>query len=107
MPSAPGLYFAETRDKGRTFSPRSLVMQENVKGTPALAGADDRAVAIWQGSVGQQPETKIRELGSADAPVSVAANAELPSGVLSEGKLFVVYITKVGEKRSVWITKVG
>lgn len=105
---APGLYFAETRDKGRTFSPRSLVMQENVKGTPALVSANDRAVAIWQGSVGQQPETKIRELGSAQAAaVSVATNAELPSGVLSKGKLFVAYITKVGEKRSVWIAKVG
>jgi len=104
---APGLYFAETRDKGRTFSPRSLLTQEAVKGTPALAGANDRAVAIWQGSVGQQPETKIRELGGAGAAVSVAANAELPSGVLSKDKLFVAYITKVGEKRSVWLARVG
>lgn len=105
--AAPGLYFAETRDKGRTFSPRSLLMQETVKGTPALAGTSDRAVAIWQGAVGQQPETKAREIGGAGAVVSVAANAELPSGVLSKGKLFVAYITKVGEKRSVWITRVG
>ena len=105
--AAPGLYFAETRDQGRTFSPRSLLMQETVKGTPALVGANDRTVAIWQGAVGQQPETKVRELGGAGAAVSVAANAELPSGVLSKGKLFVAYITKVGEKRSVWLAKVG
>jgi hypothetical protein len=104
---APGLYFAETRDKARTFSPRSLLMQETVKGTPALAAANDRAVAIWQGAVGQQPETKIREIGGAGAAVSVAANAELPSGVLAKDKLFVAYITKVGEKRSVWLAKVG
>ena len=104
---APGLYFAETRDKARTFSPRSLLMQETVKGTPALVGTTDRAVAIWQGAVGQQPETKMREIGGAGAAVSVAANAELPSGVLSKGKLFVAYITKVGEKRSVWLAKVG
>jgi hypothetical protein len=104
---APGLYFAETRDKARTFSPRSLMMQETVKGTPALAAANDRAVAIWQGAVGQQPETKIREIGGAGAAVSVAANAELPSGVLAKDKLFVAYITKVGEKRSVWLAKVG
>lgn len=105
--AAPGLYFAETRDKGRTFSPRSLLMQETVKGTPALVGTSDRAVAIWQGAVGQQPETKVREIGGAGAAVSVAANAELPSGVLSKGKLFVAYITKAGEKRSVWLAKVG
>lgn len=104
---APGLYFAETHDKGRTFSPRTPLMQETVKGTPALATGNNRAVAIWQGSGAQQPETKIRELGGAGAAVSVAANAELPSGAFSKDKLFVAYITKVGEKRSVWLAKVG
>jgi hypothetical protein len=39
--------------------------------------------------------------------VSVAANAELPSGAFANDKLFVAYITKVGEKRSVWLAKVG
>jgi hypothetical protein len=104
---APGLYFAETHDKGRSFSPRTLLTQETVKGTPALATANDRAVAIWQGAGAQQPETKVRELGSAGSAVSVAANAELPSGAFSKDKLFVAYITKVGEKRSVWLAKVG
>ena len=99
----PGLYFAETRDKGRSFSPRSLLMQENVKGTPALATGNNRAVAIWQ-SLGAQ--TKVRELGSARPATSVAANAELPSGAFSKDKLFVAYITKAGEKRSVWLAKV-
>jgi hypothetical protein len=31
----------------------------------------------------------------------------LPSGALSRDNLFVAYITKVGEKRSVWLAKVG
>ena len=110
---APGLYFAETYDRGQTFSPRTLLMQESVKGTPALAAGNNRAIAIWQGtgaqegSATQQIETKMRELGGAGAAVSVAANAELPSGALSSGKLFVAYITKVGEKRSVWLARVG
>ena len=56
---APGLYFAESRDKATHFlATRSLLMQETVKGTPALAAGNasghDRAIAIWQGSVGQQ-----------------------------------------------------
>lgn len=104
---APGLYFAETRDKGRTFSPRTLLMQETVKGSPALATGNDRTIAIWQGLGAQQPEAKARELGSAGAAVSVAANAELPSGAFAKDKLFVAYIAKVGEKRSVWLAKVG
>ena len=105
--NAPGLYFAETNDKGRTFSPRSLLMEETVKGTPALATGNNRAVAIWQGSGAQQPETKVRDLGGAGSAASIAANAELPSGAFSKDKLFVAYITKVGEKRSVWLAKVG
>ena len=104
---APGVYSAETRDRGRTFSPRSLLMQETVKGSPALASDQNRAIAIWQGLSAQQPETKMRELGGAGAAASVAANAELPSGVLCKDKLFVVYIGKSGEKRSVWLTKAG
>jgi hypothetical protein len=104
---APGLYFAETHDRGRTFSPRTLLTEETVKGTPAVATGNDRAVAIWQGLAAQQPETKARELGGAGAAVSVAANAELPSGAFSKDKLFVAYIAKVGEKRSVWLAKVG
>jgi hypothetical protein len=88
-------------------------MQESVKGTPALAAGNNRAVAIWQGtgaqqgSATQQIQTKIRELGGAGAAVSVAANAELPSGALTRDALFVAYITKVGETRTVWLAKVG
>lgn len=104
---APGLYFAETRDGGRSFSPRALLLQESVMGTPALAAGNNRTVAVWQGTAGQQIETKVRELGGAGVAVSVAANAELPSGALCNDKLFVAYITKVGEKRSVWLAKVG
>src|SRR5688500_17657914 len=105
---APGLYFAETRDQGRTFSPRTLLMQETVKGTPALAAANDRAIAIWQGLNAEQPETKMRELGGgAGLAVSVAANAGLPSGALCDSKVFVAYVIQTGEKRSVWLAKAG
>ena len=105
--AAPGLYTAESNDKGRTFTPRALLTQETVKGTPALATEKDRAVAIWQGFGAQQTETKVRELGSAGAAVSVAANAELPSGAFSKDKLFVAYIAKAGEKRGIWLARVG
>jgi hypothetical protein len=104
---APGLYFAETNDRGRTFSPRALLMQEAVKGTPALASENNRAIAIWQGTEAQQIETKIREVGGAGAAVTIAANGELPSGALSKDKLFVAYITQAAGKRSVWLVKLG
>ena len=103
----PALYTAASNDRGHTFSSRALLMQETVKGTPAIATKNDRAVAIWQGFGTQQSETKVRELGSSAGVVSVAANAELPSGAFSKTDLFVAYVSKTGENRSVWLARVG
>jgi hypothetical protein len=102
--NAPGLYFAESTDKGHRFSPRQLLSQEVVRGTPALNSANHGAIAVWQTMVG---ETKMSELGKAGSTISVAANAELPAGAVSNGKMFVVYIGKEKEQRSIWLVKAG
>ena len=102
--NATGLYVSESTDKGRTFAPRQLLAQETVKGTPALVAGENRAMALWQAA--EAGETKASELGKAGAALSVAANAELPAGVVSNGKLFVAYIAKEKEKRSVWLRRV-
>ena len=99
---APGVYFAESTDKGHSFSPRQLLSQETVRGTPALAVHDNNLVALWQNS--DVAETKMREIGSAGAALSVAANAESPAGAFAHDKLFVAYIAKEKEKRSIWLS---
>ena len=102
--NAPGLYFAESKDRAQSFSARQLLSQEGVRGTPALvAGNNDTIIAVWQTS--QATETKMVELGKAGAALSVALNAELPAGTVSNGKLFVAYIAKEKEKRSVWLVR--
>ncbi len=102
---APGVYFAESTDKARSFSPRQLVSQETIRGTPSLTTGNDKAIAFWQ--TADAIETKMRELGNAGAALSVAANAELPAGIFSNEKLFVAYIAKEKEKRSVWLVRAG
>ena len=97
--SAPGVYFAESKDKGHSFSPRQLLSQETVRGTPALTGN----VAVWQGA--DRIETKIRELGSAGSALSVASNAELPAATYANGKLFIAYITTQQQRRSIWLVR--
>jgi hypothetical protein len=96
--NAPGVYFAESSDKGRTFSARQLLSQETVRGTPVLTAN----FAIWQGD---RVETKMRQLGNAGAALSVAANAELPAATYANNKLFVAYITTQQQKRSIWLTR--
>jgi len=101
--SAPAIYFAESKDQGRSFTPRQLLSQESVRGTPALTAGQRNDIALWQTS--DTAETKIRQLGNAGSALSVAANAELPAGVFSNEKLFVAYIGKEKEKRSIWLMR--
>lgn len=101
--NAPGLYSSESADKGRTFSARELVAQEGIRGTPALTAGTNQTFALWQTAA--EAETKLRLLGNAGAALSVAMNAELPVGAYSNQKLFVAYIAKEKEKRSVWLIR--
>lgn len=101
--NAPGLYFAESTDKAHSFSPRQLLSQEAVRGTPALTSGKNGAIALWQASA----ESKVSEPGKAGSTLSVAVNAELPAGAFSNGNLFVAYIAKEKEKRSIWLVKAG
>ena len=97
--SAAGVYFSESKDKAHSFAPRQLLSQETVRGTPALTGT----IALWQTS--ETGETKMRSLGNAGSALSVAANAELPAGTYINDKLFVAYIGKEKEKRSIWLIR--
>jgi len=101
--SAPGVYVAESKDKGHSFSPRQLLSQENVRGTPALAVGNNNVIALWQSA--DVANTKMRELGTTGSVLSVAANAELPAGAFSNDRLFVAYIAKEKEKRSIWLLR--
>src|SRR3569832_101692 len=76
--AAPGVYFAESKDKGQSFSPRQLLSQETVRGTPALMATQNNAIALWQSSV--MGEIKMRPLGNTGSALSVAAGGELPAG---------------------------
>ncbi len=104
--NAPGLYVAESKDKGQSFSPRQLLAQESVRGTPVLAANGGSDVAIWEMTGGAAAETKFRKLGSDGSAISVVGtNAELPAAVAGKDGLFVAYVSKVKEKRTVWLVK--
>src|SRR5215213_6074020 len=100
---APGIYLAESKDKGRSFSPRQLLSQETVRGTPALAVGNGNLIALWQSA--DALETKMRDIGKAGSALSVAVKAELPAGAFADSKLFVAYIATEKEKRSIWLLR--
>jgi len=104
--NAPGLYFAESKDKGQSFSARQMVAQETVRGTPVLA-AGNAELAIWEMAGAQGSETKFRAIGQNGPAISIGSNVELPAAAVSKNELFVAYVGKVNEKRSVWLIKAG
>ena len=103
--NAPGLYLAESKNKGESFSPRQLVAQEGVRGTPVLTATNNADVAVWEMTSDNGSETKLRTVGRDGASISVGSNFELPAAVNSNDGLFVAYVSKEKEKRSVWLVK--
>ena len=97
--NAPGVYFAESKDRARSFSARQLLSQETVRGTPALTAN----LAVWQ--VADRVETKMREIGNAGSALSVATNAELPAATYANDKLFIAYIKTEQNRRSIWLLR--
>jgi hypothetical protein len=99
--NVPGLYVTESKDKGRSFSPRQLLVQESIRGTPVLT-AD---VAVWEKPGDEGSETKFRSVGHDGPAMSIGTNVELPAAASTKDGLLVAYVSKVKEKRSVWLIK--
>jgi len=98
-----GLYRSESSDGGKTFAPRSSVFENISVGIVSLqTGEDQNFNAVWDSGgkifsrtfpAGQTAPGEIKEIG----------NGELPSAAISGQKLFVGFIKKEGDKRSVWL----
>ena len=101
----PGLYFSESKDKAHSFSARQLLAQGSVRGTPALAVGNNAEVAVWEMTGANGSEARFRTVKGDGQSASVGQNIELPAAVVSKDGLFVVYVSKVKEKRSVWLKK--
>jgi hypothetical protein len=105
---AAGLYTAESKDQGRTFSPRVLLSEGAVFGTPVMlsdGGADLRLMWTANGRI----VTESAGDGKAGTPKELS-NGELPAAAAAAGaagkRVFVSYIKKDGEKRSIWLNRV-
>ncbi|HEX5965701.1 MAG TPA: sialidase family protein [Pyrinomonadaceae bacterium] len=105
--NAPGLYVAESKDKGESFSPRQLLAQETIRGTPVLTEGTTGyfGIAIWEKAADQGSETKVFLIGQDRPAITIGSNVELPAAAFTKDGLFVAYVSKTKEKRSVWLIK--
>jgi hypothetical protein len=104
-----GLYWAESRDQGQTFSARKLLAEGEVRGNPSLL-LDDRhnLLAVWE----SDDEKEARILSARLAADGITTNgtpladsAELPSIATTGEQLFVGYIISSQDQRSIWVRR--
>ena len=106
---ATGLYWSESRDEGRTFSPRQLLAGGQAFGTPvALNAKNDNLAVVWSMSEGASSHLMTAQLDRA-GQVTMKTNAmdsNLPAAATTaDGRLFTAYLSKQGDHRSVWLAR--
>jgi hypothetical protein len=107
---SPGLYWSESRDGGRSFSPRRALAGAAGHGTPVLLRRDAGVgfTAVWEGVDGTTPAALsigLNDDGSPAEPSTLAGGGTLPAAVEAGGQLFVAYITGGEGGHAVWLTR--
>jgi hypothetical protein len=106
---APGLYWAESRDGGKKFSESRPLAKGEARGNPMLlANNPDGATVIWESNDGGAARVMATTLAGGDGAASASpltTSGELPSATVSGDQLFVSYIAKVNDRRSIWVVR--
>jgi hypothetical protein len=104
-----GVYRSESRDGGRSFTPRQLIAEGMTQGTPLILRQGDRAKAIWQRGQGTEANVVMASIdskGAVTGSTSEAANSQLPAASMIGDQLLIVSIRQAGnDRRSVWLVK--
>jgi hypothetical protein len=102
-----GLYWAESKDQGKSFSERKLFAGGQAFGNPLLLpGGAGKLIAVWGNNDGGTPRLMAAPLatgGKESAPL--VTSAELPSAAVTGDQLFIGYITSANDRRSIWIVR--
>lgn len=95
-----GLYWAESRDGGGTFSPRRLLAAGPARGTPVLLADAQQSAAIWETHEGGAEGVSFARVGvdASDARNrKISDEGELPAAVVTGDQIYVVFTAKKGE----------
>jgi hypothetical protein len=105
---APGLYWSESTDGGKSFSSRKPLMESAASGTPHLMkGPGNALTAVWESSQKGASKIVVARLDNAASPAlsEMPAQGQLPTAVATSNALFITYIAKENEQRSIWLVR--
>ncbi|MDT4969682.1 MAG: hypothetical protein QOJ64_4419 [Acidobacteriota bacterium] len=106
--AAPGIYWVESKDNGRSFSPGRALANGEARGTPILlANRRSAPLVVWESNEGGSPRVMSAPLADAGTPTPtlLASVGELPSAAASADQIFVGYIARINDRRSIWIMR--
>ncbi len=105
---SPGLYWSESKDEGKTFTERKSLTDGSAFGTPLLIAGPNRSVmAVWESNRGGESQIVVARLDGTRPPVTsvMPSRGQLPTAVIARDEVFITYITKQDEQRSIWLVR--
>jgi hypothetical protein len=105
---SPGLYWSESRDGGKSFTPRRMLSEGAAFGTPHLTLAQgNNLTAVWESNMDGASKIVVARLDNAQAPsvTEIPNQGQLPTAAAARDQLFITYITRQNDQRAVWLVK--
>jgi hypothetical protein len=104
-----GIYWTESRDEGRTFSPRQLIAAGNAQGTPVFVHGANGDIGIWEAEEKGASELIAAPFGNSSRGVAaiIASHGELPAVAASPGRVFIAYVVKDDNRQSIRLISVA
>lgn len=104
----PGLYWSESRDGGKTFTSRKALAEGEAFGTPHLMiGPGNSLTAVWESNQKGASKIVAARMDNQGAPsiTELPSQGQLPTAAATREQIFITYITKQDEQRSIWLVR--
>ena len=101
-----GVYRSESRDGGRSFSPRQLIAEGMTQGTPIILRQGERTMAIWQRGQGTEANVvtaTIDARGIVTNSMTEELNSQLPAAAMIGDRVVIAAVHQTtDDRRSIW-----
>jgi hypothetical protein len=103
-----GIYWSESRDAGKTFTPRQLLAVSSARGTPVLLRdplVSD--IGVWQSGEGNKAQILLARLDQGKQTAARSTNipfpGELPAAAVTNQRVFIVYVASDSQRQTIWL----
>jgi hypothetical protein len=105
---APGLYWSESTDGGKSFTSRKPLAEGMAFGTPRLMmGPGNMLTAVWESNQNGGSKIVVARLDNSARPAAseLPNPGQLPTAAVTRDQIFITYIAKQNEQRSIWLVR--